>query len=147
MSDKILDLSVNDVSLPELGWNGLIAGYHNVPVIFVSGDNAICEQAKTLFKKIETVSVKEGIGKAAISIHPEKSLQLITDGVQRAFTSINDYEPLKLSSPYTIKIQYNDELMAFRASWYPNAERIDELTVAFTCDDFMDCMRFFLFVL
>ena len=144
MVGSILDLKVNGISLPELGWNGLIAGYHNVPVIFVSGDKAICDQAKDLFKEIETVPVKQGIGQAALNLHPSKSQQMIKAGVQNAMKRLSDFKPLKYSAPYTIEIQFKNEDKAYRASWYPGAKRIGDLGIALTCDDFMDCMRFFL---
>ena len=60
----IKDLSVNGISLPEAGYNALMAGYFDVPVVFLSGGKAICEQAKELFGEVETVVVKEGLGKA-----------------------------------------------------------------------------------
>lgn len=145
MSGSILDLKVNGVSLPELGWNGLIAGYYNVPIIFVSGDRAICDQAKTLFQEIETVVVKQGIGQAALNLHPKKSQQLIKQGVKKALQRISDVKPLKFNEPYTIEIQFKNEDKTYRASWYPGAKRSGELSVLLTCDDFIDCMRFFLF--
>lgn len=146
MSGSILDLKVNEISLPELGWNGLIAGYFNVPIILVSGDQAICDQAKSLFHKIETVAVKQGIGKAAVNIHPTRSIQLIKDGVKSAMQNIPAYKPLKFESPYKIEIQFKDENKAYRAAWYPTAVRNSDLGVAFTGGDFMDCLRFFMFV-
>ncbi|KPK95893.1 hypothetical protein AMJ80_03095, partial [bacterium SM23_31] len=59
MSGNVVDVSINGVSLPEAGINGLIAGHFNVPVVFLSGDKAICGQAKGLFGEVETYAVKE----------------------------------------------------------------------------------------
>ncbi|MBN2010578.1 M55 family metallopeptidase [candidate division KSB1 bacterium] len=146
MTGEILNVSVNGISLPELGWNGLIAGYHNVPVIFVAGDQAICDQANQLFQKIETVAVKQGIGQATLSVHPKKAQSMIRNAVERACKSFDQYTPLIYDAPYTIEISFKNELNAFRASWYPGAKRADELSVTLTCNDFFDCMRFFIFV-
>ena len=46
----------------------MIAGNYDVPVVFVAGDQAIGEQAKSLLGPVETVAVKEGIGGAAINL-------------------------------------------------------------------------------
>ncbi len=74
MSGNVMDLSINGVSLPEAGLNALIAGYYDVPVVFVAGDEALCEQAEALFGEVETVAVKDGIGGAARSLHPARAL-------------------------------------------------------------------------
>ncbi len=146
MSGQILDLKVNDRSLPELGWNALIAGFHNVPVIFVSGDRALTEQAHHIFDDIETVAVKEGIGQAALNLHPKKSQQLIKEGVKKALSRKSDFKPLKYTAPYCVEIKFKNEDRAYRAAWYPGADRLNDLAVSFTCADFTDCLRFFMFV-
>ena len=145
MSGVISDLKLNGVSLPELGWNALIAGYHNVPIIFVSGDKAICDQASSLIPGIEVVAVKEGIGKASINLHPTTAQELIKQGACKALKHIKQHLPYKLSPPFKMELSFKGEDKAFRASWYPNTERIDELTVSFVTDNFFECMRFFTF--
>jgi len=145
MSGAIFDLKMNGESLPELGWNALIAAHHDVPIIFVSGDQAICDQGKRLFENIEVVAVKEGIGKASINLHPAASQGLIFKGVQKAMDNIHTYKPFKIKPPYRMEISYKNEDRAYKASWYPGTERINEVTVAFEASDFLECMRFFSF--
>jgi len=143
MRGIILDLRVNGVSLPELGWNALIAGYYDVPTVFVSGDQAICDQGKQLLNQIETVAVKEGIGKACLNLHPNKSKQLIKAGVQKSLKNLATHKPFKYKPPFQIEIFFKDENFAYRAGWYPGAKRIDALGVALKTNDFFECMRFF----
>lgn len=145
MSGVITDLKMNGISLPELGWNALIAGYHDVPIIFVCGDKAICNQAQSILKTIEVVAVKEGIGKASVNLHPSTAQELIKKGTRHALQTIDRFKPFKLDSPYQIEITFKSEDKAYRASWYPGTQRIDEVTVAFETDDFFECMRFFTF--
>jgi len=143
MSGAIFDLRVNKISMPEFGWNSLIAGYYNVPVIFVSGDQALCDQAKQLIPAIETAAVKQGIGEASMNLHPKKSRQLIKAGVSRALDRLSAIEPFKLNPPYILEIDFKKKEAANRAAWYPGAERIGDFTIVVKADDFMDCMRFF----
>src|SRR6188474_2027577 len=42
---NVVDFSINGTSLPEAGYNALVAGLYDVPVVFVSGDRAFVEQA------------------------------------------------------------------------------------------------------
>jgi D-amino peptidase len=145
-SASIHDLKVNGKSLPEAGWNGLIAGYFDVPVVFISGDKAICEQAKTIFGDIETVAVKEGIGEACLNLHPYKSRELIKKGVKKALGRLTSFTQLKFQPPYTIEIQFKNESQAYRGSWYPGAKRLGSWGVSYTSEDFFDLMRFFMLV-
>ncbi len=143
MSGAIFDLRVNQISLPELGWNALIAGYYDVPVIFVSGDQAICDQAKQLIPEIETVAVKQGIGEASLNLHPKKSQQLIKEGVMQALDRLSKIKPFKIDPPFILEVDFKKKDAANRAAWYLRAERKGDFTIVLKCDDFLDCMRFF----
>lgn len=143
MNGSIFDLRVNQISLPELGWNALIAGYYAVPVIFVSGDQAICDQAKRIIPEIETVAVKQGIGEASLNLHPKKSQQLIKAGIKRALDKLLQIKPYKFDPPFVLEIDFKKKEYANRAGWYPDAERKGEYTIQLKCDDFLNCLRFF----
>lgn len=145
-SSRIYDLSVNSVSLPEAGWNALIAGYLNVPLLFCSGDKALCEQVKLLMPWTVTVSVKEGIGTACISLHPDEAHRRIQEGVLNAVDARKNCKPYHLPSPYTMTIKFIDESLAWKAQWYPGASLLDERTVVFKNEDFFELMRCFNFI-
>ena len=38
-----MDVPVNGYSLPETGYNALMAGYYDMPVVFVAVDKAACD--------------------------------------------------------------------------------------------------------
>lgn len=143
MNGSVFDLRVNNISVPELGWNALIAGYYDVPVIFVSGDQAVCDQARQLIPGIETVVVKQGIGEASLNLHPKKSQQFIKEGVMKALDRLPEFKPLKYDPPYIVEIDFKKKEAVNRAAWYPGAERKGNFTILLKCDDFLDCMRFF----
>lgn len=142
-SANITDVNINGISCPELGYNAMIAGYFKVPVVFLSGDRAACEQAKTVLGNIGTVSVKEGMGAAALNLHPEKSRKLITDGVKKAIGRLGDFKPFEIAAPYKIEVTYKNEETAHNAALWPGAERTGEWTAAYTSDQFLDIMKFF----
>jgi len=146
MSMRLIDLRVNGLSLPEVGWNALIAGYHGVPVVFVSGDKAVCGQAEALFEGIVTVMVKEGLGASALHQHPEKSCRSIEDGVEKALSARSSCKPFVLGDEYCVELEFNSEEWAHRGQWYPGAVRLDNRTLQFRSCDFLDCLRFFTFV-
>ncbi len=142
MQKNIMDVKINGMSQPESGINGIIAGYYNVPVVFVSGDKAICDYVKSSLGTVETVAVKEGMGAAALCIHPRKARMLIKEGVKKALTNFNNYSPYKIKSPYTIEIIYKDEEKAYKAALWPNAKRTGDWTVTFTSSELLNIFTF-----
>lgn len=146
MSLGIRDLKVNGVSLPEAGWNALIAGMHGVPVAVVSGDRAICEQCVSLFGDVETVAVKDAIGTASVNKSPAVAREEIREAVLRALGSPQRFTPYVPVLPCKVEICYNDETLAERASWYPGACRESETSVSLVVEDFLDGLRFYHFV-
>lgn len=144
MTGTIFNAVLNGKKMPEAGINGAIAGHFNVPVIMVAGDLAITKQAKELFGDVEIVAVKEGIGEAAKMLHPNKAQEMIKKKVEKALKRLKDFEPYKPNPPYTLEITFTDENIAHRASWYPGAKRTGDRSVAFTSNDFMDVLKFFM---
>ncbi len=55
-----------------------------MPVVFLSGDKGLCEDAKNLNKNIVTVDVSEGKGASSISIHPNKAIEKIKEGMKKS---------------------------------------------------------------
>ncbi len=145
MSFKIADLEINGVSMPEAGLNGIIAGMFDVPVIFLSGDKAICDFMNQTWTPLETVAVKEGIGDACITLHPEKSYELISAGVTRAMKNRDRFKPFKPDPPYNFTITYRNESSAQKARWYPGTRRLSPVKIEYKSDNLMDCLKYFYF--
>jgi D-amino peptidase len=143
MSLSLYDVILNGVRMPEGGWNAAIAGYFDVPVVFLSGDAAICKQIQEIIGPIETAAVKEGMGPAASMIHPAKAQQMIQKGVAAALRNVETAKPYKPASPYTLEIVFTDENQARRAALVPGAKRTGERSVAFTTADLLDVVDFF----
>jgi len=131
------------VRVPEGAWNAAIAGYFDVPVVFLSGDSAICKQIQEIIGPIETVAVKEGMGPAASMIHPAKSQEMIQKGVAAALRNLKAYKPYKPAAPYKLEIVFTDENQARRASQVPGATRTGERSVAFTSADLLEIVTYF----
>ncbi len=138
----VFDLKLNGKLMPEAGLNAAIAGYYGVPVIMVAGDSAIAKQAKELLGDVECAVVKEGIGNAAIMLHPEEAYTLIEDTAKKALQRLGDFKPYRFSPPYTMEITFKEESMAYRASLFPGARRIDDRTVSYTHNDLMEVLKF-----
>ena len=142
-SANITDVVINGVSLPEAGINALIAGYYDVPVVFISGDDAVCKQAKDLFGTIETVAVKEGIGNAALNLHPEVAREHIRSGVSKSLQNLDTYKPYKLKSPYKLELTLKNEILVHQKSYYPGAKRTGDWELTYEHADLMEVIKAF----
>jgi D-amino peptidase len=139
-SGDVTDISVNGVSMPETGYNALMAGYYEVPVVFVAGDKAVCDQARELLGTVETVAVKEGIGAAALNLHPAVAREQIRAGVEKALRNLDDYKPYKLPAPYTMVLRLKTEQSIYDGALYPGAKRTGDWELTYVAQDVLELM-------
>lgn len=145
-SGSVTDFSINGISMPEAGYNALIAGTYNVPVVFAAGDRTLCDQITTLLGEVETVPVKEGIGAAAVSLHPEVTRDRIRAGVEKALHRLDEFEPYRLEAPYTLVVKLKSEETVNQGSHYPGVKRTGEWELSYSSDDFLEIMLAFSYV-
>lgn len=142
-SRNITDVAINGISLPEAGINALIAGHYDVPVVLVAGELALCNQAGALFGEVETVAVKEGIGNAALNLHPEVAHEKIRSGVKSALLNLEKYRPYKLKPPYKLVLKLKNEEQVHEGSFYPGAKRTGNWEITYENNDLLEVIRAF----
>jgi D-amino peptidase len=106
---NVIDVSINGVSLPEGGYNALVAGLYGVPVVFVSGDGAIVRQLRGLLGPIAGVAVKEEIADAINGLSPKSAQDAIRAGVEEAVRNRAAARPWRLQAPYTMVLKVKQE--------------------------------------
>lgn len=142
ISSILMDVRVNDISLGETGINAGIAGHYGVPVVLVTGDNILAEEAKALLGRVETVVVKKGISRySARLIHPVKARAMIKSAAETALKNLSSYKPFKFKPPMTLEISFWMSSMADRVQVIPGFERVNGLTVRFKADDYLTIFR------
>lgn len=142
---NFLDVRINDVLLSEARIGALIAGYYDVPVVMLSGDDVICRKVEEWLPGIETAIVKYGLNRYAATCLPIKEAQkVIKDKARAAMGKIDEIEPYKLESPYKLEIETIDPSYAHRMSLLPGSEYDGNRKVSYTCDDFLENHRAFL---
>jgi len=136
-------VSLNGKAVPEAGFNAAIAGDFGVPVVFLSGDQTIAEEAKRLLGPIETAVVKQAIGyTSAITMHPELSQELIRDGVRRGIRRRKDIPPFKLAHPVRLEVTYKTTVIAEVASYLRGVERTAGNTITFNAQDMIEASKY-----
>ena len=116
-----------------------------VPLVFISGDEGVCEEAKSLNKNIRTLTVNKGIGGSVISIHPELAIKEIRREVEEALKDDLNKYMVELPRHFKLELSFKDHAKAFKASFYPGAERISSTCIAFESDDYFEILRMLLF--
>ncbi|MCX5642119.1 MAG: M55 family metallopeptidase [Candidatus Omnitrophica bacterium] len=97
---------LNGIKMGEIGQEAVIAGHYGIPVVFVSGDKAACEEAQDLLGNIEVASVKEGLTRTCAEILPPvKARELIRAGVTRALKRLPEFKPYLIKTPIEIRLE------------------------------------------
>ena len=121
--------------------------YYDIPTVFLSGDAGICSEVNTANKNIGTVATKEGFGGATINKHSSVVLKELDETVSNIDVQNLDKYMEKLPDSFYVEVDYRNPAIAYRNSFYPNANLKSYTTVEFEADDFFEVLRFFAFVL
>lgn len=100
----------NGVESGEIAQCAAIAGYFGIPNIMVTGDEAVCREARKFFgDNCVTVAVKQGIAREAAVLYPfEETRKALYEGARKAMASIPNCKPYILQTPLKAKKQNLD---------------------------------------
>jgi D-amino peptidase len=146
LTDKFSSIKINAKPASEFLINTYIAGMVGVPVVFISGDKGICDEALAFNERIWTVSVQEGIGSSTVSIHPHLAVKKIEEGVEAALSKDLSRLKVKLPVGFKVKIEFRDHHRAYRASFYPGVTRLANKTIQFEHKDYFEVLRTLMFI-
>ena len=128
---------VNEKPYGELGIDAEIASEAGVPVVMVSGDDKLCEEAAAWLPGVETAMVKQGLGRqSALCLSPQMGNQKVYEHARRAVERLCAGEAFWLptvNSPARVAITYKMMPDADAANGY-GTKRLDGYTVETTYD-------------
>jgi len=137
-SRTINNIWLNGKLIGETGAMVLYASHFNVPTIFLSGDDAACNEIKEIIPNIETAAVKKGLGlNVALNLSPERAREKIKEGIKRAVRKIDKMKLYKVDSPYEVVIEYKNPESAERKAKSQGWKRIDSLKCVYKTDDYL----------
>ena len=136
---KIYNMRFNGVTTnTETVVNGAFAGFYDIPLIAVIGDEAVCREVREFVPNVEGIAVKEGLYRhCAISVHPEVAREMIYDGIKNAIARKEEIKPIKLlgdGKEIVFEIDYKETSMADTACLVPGMERTAPRSVKYTGD-------------
>ncbi|MEX2153114.1 MAG: M55 family metallopeptidase [Gemmatimonadaceae bacterium] len=135
-SGALKSVKLNGREVGEYGLNAAVAGHFGVPVVFISGDRAVAEQARAFIPGVEVLAVKEGIGQtAARTMHPAEARERIAAGVRTALSRRGQIRPVQLTRPVTLDVELSNVEYADAAAMVPAMRRISGRVVSYTAPD------------
>lgn len=147
MTTRVALMTINGMPASEFMLHSYAAATFGVPVVFVSGDQGLCNDVAEFNPGVKTLAVSKGVGASTISMAPSLAQRLIREGVEEAVSRNRDRARLKLPSHFTLEITYAIPTQAYKAAWYPGAEHVRDNTVRLDAANFFDIMRMLRFVL
>ncbi|MDT8861886.1 M55 family metallopeptidase [Alkalihalobacillus sp. MEB130] len=133
---------IDDILIGELGFNAFVAGYYDVPVIMVAGDDQAALEAEALIEGVTTAVVKKAISRtSALCLTPEKSRQLLEEKTEKALENIASVQPLKAPKSPTLRIEFANYGQAEWANLMPGTEIESGTTVRFQAKDVIEAYQ------
>jgi D-amino peptidase len=140
-SRRVANLWLNDILVGEYGLNGAVAGYFNVPVLMLSGDQTACSQAAELLGKIETAVVKRAVSRmAAECLPPQVTQELIQNAASQAVMRLKAGDapkPYIVADPVHVTIDFNTSDQTDQAALFPGSRRVDGRRLILTADNML----------
>ncbi len=146
-SARLTRVALNGLSMSETGINAAIAGSFGVPVVMISGDDAIVAEARALLGPIEGAVVKRAISfHAAETLTPARGQALIQEKVEAGLGRIGEFHPYRLPSPITLEIDFKNYRAAELLAYLPIVERPTSHTIRYRAETMPAISRFIEFV-
>lgn len=136
---------MNGRDVGEIETRAALAGAFDVPVIFLSGDQAAADNLKQIVPQAEVAVVKESLAYyACISLSAKEAQELIELKAAAAFSRVGEIPPYKVQGPVTFEVEYTTRNTLSPQSLLPKGiDRIGPRTLRFAGSDFMDAWRLF----
>lgn len=143
----MVEMRLNGKLISEHDLIGMCIGAYGIPVVFLSGDNLVIEDAKESIPGIYTVETKVAISNnAALCHHPKRNAKAITETVEKALRNYkkDGIKPMHIDGPIQLDVRYSAEVQAEMAMKAPNTVRLDENTVRYQGEDYLTVYNAFM---
>jgi D-amino peptidase len=141
---RFFDLKLNGKHGPEAMAVAAVAGSYSVPVVLISGDNAIVDEVHRLVDpNIMGVVVKRALGmRSADSVSPQVARNMIREAAKDALGRVSSFHLFTMVNPVTAEITFRNILNAEILSFLSIVQRVDGSTIRFTGKDIVEVYKF-----
>ncbi|HEW91843.1 MAG TPA: hypothetical protein ENF81_04805 [Thermotogaceae bacterium] len=134
-------ITINGKVVNEAILNSGVAGYFNVPVVLISGDDYLEKECDVLKERgTRFLVTKNAIGRYSAMMKPrsvlKKELRKILQDIKSANRS--EFKPFNFEPPFEIEIEMHYPQMAELCSFIPQVERKGSHTVIYRDDNYLN---------
>lgn len=136
----IQNIRMNGKPVGEIETRAAVAGWYNIPVILLTGDEAAAKELQQIVPDAELAAVKEGLGRyTCVSMSAQAARELIRERAQRSMQKIGKIRPYKIEGPVTIEYEYTTRnSLPADAGLRTGAEVVDDRTIRYRGKDFLE---------
>jgi D-amino peptidase len=136
----IQNMLMNGKPAGEIATRAALAGWYNVPVIFLSGDQTAAKELLELAPEAEVAVVKEGLARyTCISMSAPAARELIREKARRAIEKLGKIRPYRVEGPVSIEYEYTTRnSLPMDAHLRPGAEVVNDRTIRYRGKDFFE---------
>jgi D-amino peptidase len=140
-----LNLYFNGTLVGETGINAALCGHWGCPVLLVTGDQAVCDEATALLGTgLVTVAVKRGLGRfSARQIAPQRARELIEEAARRALGDLTAVAPYDPGRPCEIRVELTATNAIDQYRSKAGVEVVDSRQIVSRADDWWSAWRQF----
>ncbi len=108
-SATYLEYAVNGEPVGEVAIDAHLAGVLGVPVTLVTGDQAVCAEARLFLGDIETVEVKQAVDpNRALCLPMAETYEMIREAAEKAVRRASEVRPFRFAEPAEVRLRYKD---------------------------------------
>ncbi len=146
-SANLTAVTLNDKPMSEAGINAAIAGHFGVPVVMVSGDDAVVKETQGLLGPLEGAIVKRTISfHSAATLTPDAAQVLIRQKVKAALARLQDFKPYVLKTPIKLGVTFKNYRPAELLAYLPIVQRTSAHSIQFTGESIVEVSKFLEFI-
>ena len=136
---EVCRFCINGREHGELGMMAAYAGAFGVPIVYASGDEALCREAQRLFPHVVTTPTKRGTGWATCELHPVNEVRAaIRRDLARALEGADRAKAWRPDVPVEVTLEWAWSGGADAMMRGAGVERVDARTVRWSLADARD---------
>jgi D-amino peptidase len=135
-------IKINGKPVGETAINAYALAEHGIPVVMVTGDQALVREVEAFIPGVETVQVKTSIDCRTTRCLPlSKATKLIEAAAARAFARIDEFKPVQVTKPIRLDVSFMNKEQAELCKTIPNVN-VRAKTVSYVADCWEEADKF-----
>lgn len=144
--DDIVYMKINDQLADEFLLNYYSSLYNGVPVVMVTGDEALCRRVKEVDPQILTVAAHTGDAGGVFSRHPNLVNRELREIAAEAIAR-RSLCSLEMPKDFSMELYFKEHKQAKRASYYSGVTRLSDNVIRFETDDYFELLKAYMFII